>query len=93
VWLLYVSNTHASFLQDNPVNMMLLATYMKKNKWDFEKAENGLLALQAFQKRPEGFDVIFMGRHSLLRSVNFSLHPSRCLDAHNDRLRIHTAHP
>jgi CheY-like chemotaxis protein len=47
--------------QDNPVNMMLLATYMKKNKWDFEKAENGLLALQAFQRRPEGFDVIFMG--------------------------------
>ena len=41
--------------------MMLLATYMKKNKWDFEKAENGLLALQAFQRRPEGFDVIFMG--------------------------------
>jgi len=48
-------------LQDNPVNMMLLATYMKKNKWDFEKAENGLIALQAFQRRPEGFDVIFMG--------------------------------
>jgi hypothetical protein len=41
--------------------MMLLATYMKKNKWDFEKAENGLLALQAFQRRPKGFDVIFMG--------------------------------
>lgn len=47
-------------VEDNPVNMMLLATYMKKNKWDFEKAENGLLALQAFQRRPEGFDVIFM---------------------------------
>lgn len=51
-------------VQDNPVNMMLLATYMKKNKWDFEKAENGLLALQAFQRRPEGFDVIFMGMPS-----------------------------
>lgn len=47
-------------VEDNPVNMMLLATYMKKNKWEFEKATNGLLALQAFQKRPEGFDVIFM---------------------------------
>jgi CheY-like chemotaxis protein len=47
--------------QDNPVNMMLLATYMKKNKWEFEKASNGLLALQAFQRSPEGFDVIFMG--------------------------------
>jgi len=41
--------------------MMLLATYMKKNKWEFEMAVNGLLALQAFQNRPEGYDVIFMG--------------------------------
>jgi hypothetical protein len=57
-----VSSTILTLLfQDNPVNMMLLATYMKKNKWEFEKATNGLLALQAFQKRPEGFDVIFMG--------------------------------
>lgn len=40
--------------------MMLLATYMKKNGWAHEKAENGLLALQAFSIRPAGFDVIFM---------------------------------
>ncbi len=42
--------------------MMLLATYMKKNKWEFEKATNGLLALEAYRERPEGFDVIFMGK-------------------------------
>jgi len=47
-------------VEDNPVNMMLLATYMKKNGWEYEKAENGLVALQAFQIRPQGFDVIFM---------------------------------
>jgi len=47
-------------VEDNPVNMMLLATYMKKNKWDYETATNGLIALQAFQNRPQGFDVIFM---------------------------------
>jgi hypothetical protein len=41
--------------------MMLLETYMKKNNWELEKAANGLLAMQAFQNRPEGFDVIFMG--------------------------------
>jgi hypothetical protein len=40
---------------------MLLATYMKKNKWKHEKATNGLLALQAYKDSPEGFDVIFMG--------------------------------
>lgn len=58
-------------VEDNPVNMMLLSTYMKKNGWEFEKAANGLLALQAFQKRPEGFDVVFMGR-----SIIFGLHVS-----------------
>ncbi|KAI9052345.1 hypothetical protein LZ554_003695 [Drepanopeziza brunnea f. sp. 'monogermtubi'] len=47
-------------VEDNPVNMMLLATYMKKNNWEFEKATNGLLALEAFRRRPGGFDVIFM---------------------------------
>lgn len=41
--------------------MMLLATYMKRNGWDYEEATNGLIALQAFQNRPQGFDVIFMG--------------------------------
>jgi hypothetical protein len=41
--------------------MMLLATYMKKNDWEFEKATNGLIALQAFQNSAKGFDVIFMG--------------------------------
>lgn len=80
-------------LQDNPVNMMLLATYMKKNKWDFEKAENGLIALQAFQRRPEGFDVIFMGMSRPSIIMLLSNTSSRCLNAHNDRLRIYTAHP
>lgn len=47
-------------VEDNPINMMLLATYMKKNKWDYETANNGLVALQAFQKRPQGFDIILM---------------------------------
>jgi len=47
-------------VEDNPVNMMLLAAYMKKNKWDYETAANGLVALQAFENRPQGFDVIFM---------------------------------
>jgi hypothetical protein len=45
--------------------MMLLETYMKKKNYQLEKAENGLLAMQAFQKRAEGFDVIFMGMVSL----------------------------
>lgn len=45
--------------------MMLLATYMKKNGWEYEKAINGLIAMQAFQNRQEGFDVIFMGSYRI----------------------------
>lgn len=41
---------------------MLLETYMTKNKWEVEKATNGLIAMQAFRARPEGFGVIFMGK-------------------------------
>jgi len=48
--------------------MMLLETYMTKNKWEVEKATNGLLAMQAFQNRPEGFGVIFMGMSQKLKS-------------------------
>ncbi|KAH6669783.1 hypothetical protein B0J14DRAFT_671387 [Halenospora varia] len=50
----------ALLVEDNPINMMLLETYMRKNKWQLEKAENGLKALQTFQKNRDGFDVIFM---------------------------------
>lgn len=57
---------NANPCQDNPINMMLLATYMKKKKWDYETAENGLIALQAFQNRPQGFDIIFMGKSHVL---------------------------
>jgi len=59
-------------MQDNPVNMMLLATYMKKNKWEFEKASNGLIAMEAFRKRPGGFDVIFMGNSTSRLPLSFS---------------------
>lgn len=63
--------------------MMLLETYMKKNKWELEKASNGLLAMEAFQRRKEGFDVIFMGMipnqtHFLNRILILDLQMSPC---------------
>lgn len=48
-------------VEDNPVNLMLLATFLKKKGYPFEKATNGLEALQAVEKRPEAFDIILMG--------------------------------
>lgn len=91
------------YFQDNPVNMMLLAVYMKKNGWDYEQATDGLAALQAFQRRPQGFNVIFMGMlpHPLSPSQlllspllpPFNTILNRCLYAHNDRLRVYPRNP
>ncbi|KAG0636886.1 hypothetical protein HOY80DRAFT_1138752 [Tuber brumale] len=50
----------ALIVEDNPVNLMLLATFMKKRGYPFEKATNGLEALRAAESRPEGFDIILM---------------------------------
>ena len=47
-------------VEDNSVNALILATFLKKRGCPFVKAENGLLAVQAVQARPEGFDVILM---------------------------------
>jgi CheY-like chemotaxis protein/anti-sigma regulatory factor (Ser/Thr protein kinase) len=47
-------------VEDNAVNALILATFLRKRNFPFVKAENGLLAVQAVQSRPEGFDVILM---------------------------------
>jgi len=57
----------ALIVEDNPVNLMLLAAFMKKRGYPFEKATNGLEALRAAESRPEGFDIILMGTY--LRSL------------------------
>lgn len=43
---------------------MLLATFMKKRKYPFSQAENGLLAVQAVEARAQQFDFILMGNIS-----------------------------
>ena len=47
-------------VEDNSVNALILATFLKKRGYPFAQAENGLLAVQAVQARPEGFDIILM---------------------------------
>jgi CheY-like chemotaxis protein len=47
-------------VEDNSVNSLILATFLRKRGYPFIQAENGLLAVQAVQARPEGFDVILM---------------------------------
>ena len=49
-------------VDDNLINLRLLETYMRKRKHKFvDSAQNGLLAVQAVERNPDGYDIIFMG--------------------------------
>jgi hypothetical protein len=52
-------------VEDNSVNALILVSYLRKRGYPFAQAENGLLAVQAVQARPEGFDVILMDIQSM----------------------------
>jgi signal transduction histidine kinase len=52
-------------VEDNSVNALILATFLRKRGYPFVQAGNGLLAVQAVQSRPEGFDVILMDIQSI----------------------------
>lgn len=50
----------------------LLETFVKKNNYKYDTAENGLLALQAFQNAQYLYDIIFMGKQALFFNVTAS---------------------
>jgi CheY-like chemotaxis protein len=48
-------------VDDNKINLSLLRTYMRKRKYDVvDEAENGLEAVNKFEGREGGYDIIFM---------------------------------
>ena len=51
---------HVLIVEDNSVNALILETFLRKRGYPFAKAENGLMAVQAVQSQPDGFNVIFM---------------------------------
>ena len=56
------SNGRLLLVDDNHINLSLLATFVKRLKRPvgYECAENGLLALEAAKRNTSGFDIIFM---------------------------------
>ncbi|KAJ5162029.1 hypothetical protein N7492_007421 [Penicillium capsulatum] len=50
----------ALIVDDNEINQKLLAAFLKKQKWSYTTAANGLEALKAFHAEPGAFKVIFM---------------------------------
>lgn len=50
-------------VDDNKINLRLLETYIRKRKYELvDSAENGQLAVQAFEGYAPGYDIIFMGK-------------------------------
>jgi CheY-like chemotaxis protein len=48
-------------VDDNKINLKLLTTFMRKKKYPVvDEAENGLEAVNKFQEREQGYDIIFM---------------------------------
>jgi len=47
-------------VEDNPVNMKILANYMKRAKEEYTCATNGLEALHQYQAEPQSIKIIFM---------------------------------
>lgn len=49
-------------VDDNKINLSLLETFVKrhKRKLAYDRAENGLLAVEAARQNPSGYDIIFM---------------------------------
>jgi hypothetical protein len=56
-------------VDDNPINLRLLRAFFHKlNFTDITCAENGAQAFEAYRRRIEGFDIVFMGTCLSLRT-------------------------
>jgi hypothetical protein len=68
----------------SPVSGLMLAklleTFTKKNSYEYDTAENGLLALQAFQNARHLYDIVLMGKKIVSKrcSVLTRKQTSRC---------------
>lgn len=51
-------------VEDNDINLQILIAHMKKERFQFATARNGLEALNTFKAHPSRFDVILMGKSS-----------------------------
>jgi len=61
-------------VDDNPINLRLLKTYMEKLKYtEVVCAENGAVAFEMYRRRIEGFDLVFMGKTTLVTTHPLTL--------------------
>jgi signal transduction histidine kinase len=52
-------------VDDNQINLRLLLTHLhRRNPGILHSADNGKMAVEAVERRPEGYDIIFMGKQN-----------------------------
>jgi signal transduction histidine kinase len=57
-------------VDDNHINLRLLLTYLsRRNITNLDSAENGKMAVEAVEKRLDGYDIIFMGELDTFRHL------------------------
>lgn len=54
------SPSHVLIVDDNAINRRLLVSFLRKHKYEFQEAQNGLEALEAYRKQPPKFSIILM---------------------------------
>lgn len=54
-------NVHVLVVDDNDINLKILATYMRKIGCSYDTASNGLIALEKYKASPRRFDFVLMG--------------------------------
>ncbi|KAI2790251.1 hypothetical protein POX_d05759 [Penicillium oxalicum] len=53
-------NVHVLVVDDNDINLKILATYMRKIGCSYDTASNGLIALEKYKASPRRFDFVLM---------------------------------
>ncbi|OKP10448.1 Hybrid signal transduction histidine kinase A [Penicillium subrubescens] len=64
---------YALLVEDNPVNLRILKTFVTKEGWSCETASNGLEAVERFRENPSKFAVVIIGRLNSSRSTSTKL--------------------
>lgn len=83
-------------VDDNEINLRILAAYMKKLAYEYVTARNGLEALEAFMAEPAIFKLILMGEYSLYGIASYPhthTDNDRHLHASHGRSQLNKAHP
>jgi PleD family two-component response regulator len=58
---------HVLIVDDNDINLKILATFMRRIGCSYETASNGLVALEKYRQSERQFNYILMGRSSSSR--------------------------